>query len=401
MDREATSFQALPRELLDHIVSYLDREPASTQEETLMAEPSLSMTFSDMCPLKSLSLTNHFLRSLAFHSLFKYAKVRLSCLFHAIHPATGTPVLNVLDIDPFLSFVRKRALSSRIKGILIYTAGDFQDCFAQERCGKEQEPGGNFKIDYYWRMIMESIRPDTVTICAPPSVLGYLTSCSVRVTDAWAFDMPLHILHLKRSPSSSRDNREINSKKIVSDETSKLSPWTHCILNEGSALKAYSTYEYFHKRAPSITNFVYPGGNFSPFDCPPPIFLTSLKTLDYVAIFPFASHMAIVLVFVRALPNLERLRIQLVPDTKTNILQNATRMQRGLPSDMWMEFRNAYHYIFGGLLRTQDYPRLKEVMLLDCARAGIQATVHGVFDDRVSGWQATGPGCWRRDDADE
>ncbi len=77
---------------------------------------------------------------------------------------------------------------------------------------------------------------------------------------------------------------------------SKMRPWTALLLNEGSSTRVYQTYEFFHKRPPSILGALLGSEEF-PNDIP--LLPLTIKSLGYVAIFPLSSHFS---TLVRFLP---------------------------------------------------------------------------------------------------
>lgn len=366
----------LPQELFDHIISYLDVEPPSLQ--ALRKEPSITLTESDGQPLKNLSLTSRSLRRLTNMTLFKFSRIRLNRL--SIQDIVKLPSGSE-DINDFLNFVRLNALCSYVKGFVLYTEVDLGPELSSTgpRLLSDASGGlGFFECAHVWRNLLITLHPSFITMIAPPSTLALLASCVCPDRDAWAFDMPLHILHFKQSNSTPSANSTGPPRKA---DLFHIRDWSHCTLNEGSSLRVYSTYEYFLKVTPSIV----------PMGSPNPII--SIRSFDYIAIFPLHSHTSKISRLLLIMPNLERMRVQLAPEPSSKILEDQTRMQKGLPADMWMELVSGYSL----MLRTiREMGRLKHFQSLDYAIEGLRPSLDGVFEHAMRGWRRCGGGCWTR-----
>jgi hypothetical protein len=120
-----------------------------------------------------------------------------------------------------------------------------------------------------------------------------------------------------------------------------IRPWRAVLINEGSFLRVYRTYEFFLKRPPSILGALLDAES-SPHDTPllPP----SIQDLSYVGIFPLSSHFN---TLVQNIPKLDRLFVQLVP---RNAIPWDSREIRGLDvNDLWMERNIAYSVLMRAL----------------------------------------------------
>ncbi|MCJ1254936.1 hypothetical protein MMC24_002752 [Lignoscripta atroalba] len=390
MDHIPVGVHELPNEVLGQVISYLDVEPPSLK--ALRREPSILMTCSDEQPLKALSHASQRMRSLALQSLFKYTRVHLSVPSHQEQGSLSGSYRTWprLQIEAFISFLISYMLSAHVKGIVIYTELEFPAELCQ---------GLKTRFFTLWRSLLKAIDPEFITICGPPSTTASLAGCYVRTMDAWAFDMPLHVLHLSR-PRRSAGNvfHPAQASRVL--DLFYLKPWTYCTLNEGSFLKAYSTYEYYSKRPPSIADSY--GENMSILHSTG----TSLTAFDYVAIFPFGTHIRHelgrheirgVLAFVESLPNLRRLRTQLAPDPESKILEDAARMQKTVPADTWMELDSGYTMITQSISRMEQTGQLKEFVSLDYAIQGLQQSLDEQFEQVLPGWARCGDGHWRKD----
>ena len=315
-------FTTLPYEILYHIISYLADDDTPSLK-VLHREPTLALTYSKETPLKTISATCSLFRALTLPLLFKFTRVHLgplSLLWSSYGTGHG-PDARTLEIKQFLDFLGKNSLSSGVHGMVFYTEHAFGLAYpGVDNENSEEEP------HWLWRTILSVVSPRFITICAPPITLGRLIGCKVNTNDAWAFDMPLHILHLSR-PSTA--NCPINKE---CQDLFTIMPWTRCTLNEGSSCSVYNTYEYYHKRSPSILEKV------------PNLVLAErrlgLQSLEYIAIFPPAKHAYFLFPLIASCPYLEHLSIQLAPHPADGILEDDRRIHKASLSDMWMEHKD-------------------------------------------------------------
>ncbi|MCJ1303773.1 hypothetical protein MMC08_006584 [Hypocenomyce scalaris] len=375
----ATQLMGLPHELFDHIISYLDVEPPSLR--ALHKEPSITLTDSDAHPLKNLSLASRSLRHLTFFRLFKFSRIRLIrlCTQDIVELSSGSE-----DVNDFLDFIRLNALRSHVKGLVLYTevnlgiemsaTGPRQttDCFGNT---------GFFGFAHVWRTILTALNPGYITMTAPPSTLALLSSCVYPHQDEWAFDMPFQMLHFQQ-PDNTSIAVSLGEPRVA--DIFYLRRWSHCTLNEGSSLKAYSTYEYFLKATPSIAYLHSPQGP-----------MTWFTSFDYIAIFPFYNHTDDILRLLLAMPNLRKMRMQLTPEPSSKILEDEKRMQN--LSDMWMELDTGYTLIIYAMTVMGKKLNLKEFESLDYAMEGLRPTLDAKFGDKLQGWRRCGWGRWTRD----
>ncbi|MCJ1239020.1 hypothetical protein MMC14_007013 [Varicellaria rhodocarpa] len=310
---------SLPNEILYQILSELDDGAPSLKR--LRREPTLALTSSESTPLKDLSITCSFFRSLLLPILFRFTRIYMNGIF--VDNQDGLHVARSPDTEQCLTFLKKNSLSSVVQGVVFYTERDFEMKYSDigaEHLAKQRAVNG------LWRMALSAISPSFITICAPPTTLGRLTRCPVQMKDSWAFNMPLQILHLSRS-SAAKWPLTIEYRDLF-----HIIPWTHCTLNEGSSLNVYSTYEYHIKTMPSILDCT---GRLRA-QCP------TLQSLDYIAIFPPARQSLALRSFIMRSPAFRRLGIQLTPHSADRILENDQRVQEALLSDMWMEHVDFY-----------------------------------------------------------
>jgi hypothetical protein len=278
------SLSMLPNELLSQIFSYLDGPQPSAS--ILLDEPYFNCTTSISAPLKACSRVSHRWRDLTIPTLFRHARL---IAIHSEHPKQ---VLEK-DVQPFIDFVNKNTLHGTISTYtLVIPPHEFDHTFAGKYWSNS--------IYKFWNTIFKVIDPIELLLVAPVVAIGNLTSCHVYLRDAWMFSAPCHYLHLKRDvhapeyiplsdemiknqpiAESSANISQISGDKswklrqshpellhgeassyaespqgIPRSKTSALMdarPWTSILLNEGSSIRAYATYEWWLRTPPSVS----------------------------------------------------------------------------------------------------------------------------------------------------
>ena len=286
-----TTMEDLPNELLSHMFGFLDINRPS---EHLLDEPTFDLTAGKARDLKTLSYVSKRWREVIRPILFKHAR------FVVERRRDETEECDLFtEIKPFLEFVSKNALAKIIKTFVMvmnyrnitgdrYVPENSHDLFAT-----------------FWRRLFTAIDPVELLIVAHPLLLGSFTSCFVFEGDSWNLDCPCHYLRL-RHPSTPPSQPEANenrsdevaaaaatadsgsdSANAATDTLSEIStaategtldselepweihypqtstlfeirPWSSLLLNEGSFIKAFSTYEFWLRQAPSVSNLFVP-----------------------------------------------------------------------------------------------------------------------------------------------
>ena len=360
----------LPAELVLQILSFLiERKPHSMRH--LHAEPSEALLQSGYTPVKDLSLTCQHLRNLCLQTLF--ANVKLTLTNDRVSMFTERSV----------SFIQDHDLVRGIESVLFYqVASDAIDneheCINKPRCNMESQ--------ILW--VISQLNPAVVTIMLPPSCFQDLMPYDLRESDDWAFQIPYQVLHLTRpadmppacvSVNDAQDNSILN-----------MHPWGHCTFNEGSSIRAYSTYEYFHKHVPSI---------FSPINEPKMLdavwrVLPYLTSLDYVAIFPFSvRHMQQFCNFLTAAaPSLQHLRTRLSPTRGNGVLDDKEAMGTCQRTDIWSELEVCYSYL-ADWLRQGYLDSIIYFTVLEYDNPELRDAIHRVCDMGAD-WAHVGNGEW-------
>ena len=214
----------------------------------------------------------------------------------------------------------------------------------------------------FWDILFRSLEPSQVTIVAPPSTLACLLNCSIRMLDSWAFPGMKHqLVTLQRSRSRSDAGRLLTtsatSTRTGYDRSENvhlrmgpndparpalasllyIRPWTHLVVNEGSYLQAYATYEYFHKEPPGI---MYPLAQG--FEVP-----MALESFTYHAMFPFHDYLAAA-VNLMSTGIIRQLHVQLAPRSDDKTWSDPARAGKVDIADCWSEIEQVYSLMFAG-----------------------------------------------------
>lgn len=389
---DSVTIESLPPELLFEILGCLDSPPPS--ETQLHDQPHTSLLSSPEGSLKNASLVCRTWRAIALPILFRHVVWDLDQweLFRVdpIHNRSGDPI----EALPILAFLRDNCLARHVDSLAMVVRDSLQGMVAGglvntsrsraedgEDAGSDdgslaehprqsrlprfarQQLRSNQDCNWLWDTLFEFMNPRKITLLASPQVLATLLSTRIYLNDAWSFSRtPIHALSLSRETRSKDEVRPTGtsssdgkageapneilgtvSSEVLQRPPTKLftiRPWTHLLLNEGSSTRVYKTYEFFHRRPPSILGSLLGANRKNPPLVPP-----TLKSLAYVAVFPLSTHFT---TLVDNLPRLDRLFVQIVP--RDNFLQDPDEMRHVQPSDLWMERNSCYSLVMRELL---------------------------------------------------
>ncbi len=250
----------LPNEILARIISFHDT--GSPFNISLLEKPksgltpqecddgirlmSMPTTSNRQYPLKNLTLTCRLIRSLGLPVLSKHA------------------VLHPLLLSDFLTFLKEHKLTHHVASLVAHLPGHY-----------------NHVHPAWWARLLNEVPATSLGIVAPPEVFAELAGIYSWSNDAWAFDMPLQTLRVDQSLDAART-------RIDYDELPNFlvaRPWENLVYNEGSSLSAYTTYEFFLRRTPSLLTALH----FNSSAAGDSLFANLLE-FDFIAIFPFYNH---------------------------------------------------------------------------------------------------------------
>jgi hypothetical protein len=264
-----------PNEILSHIFGYLDALPPSASISTLCDEPHFNITQDATAPLKAVSCVSKRWRLSVAPLLFKYSRF-ISGELNDRRTLTE-------QIQPFLNFVGVGHLN---KVILSFTL------IVHDRKTTNIPEGGYQPNSFctFWSSLFAVIDPVILLIVAPAQALGRLSSCNVSLLDEWTFDCKCHYLKLERPIGKSNDarNNVVDATKFEANPLDgnasavaqhadditlrrlqelrawddlradsstlfEIRNWSKLLLNEGSFIQAYATYEWWLRQPPSVS----------------------------------------------------------------------------------------------------------------------------------------------------
>jgi len=183
--------------------------------------------------------------------------------------------------------------------------------------------------------------------------------------------------------------------------------WNSLLLNEGSSIRAYATYEWWQREVPSVSRHPHQAFPYSDkckilpdlvgVDTPDNEALISptIRDMSYIGMFPFSSHFSCL---VNHLPRLDRLYTQLVP--RSDILQDHAKMSQVEAEDLWMERNGSYANLMRELFNAppvNNYKHLKVFESGDAADRDAWNMAVEYVKRAGNGWEISGDGVFTRD----
>ncbi|MCJ1431954.1 hypothetical protein MMC27_001310 [Xylographa pallens] len=291
--------QSLSNEILAIIFAFLDSPAPSISG--LRHQPNFQLTASDRIVLKSLSCVCKAWRPVALRILFRHARFLLQYRIDAPRPNLNA------EVKPFSDFILHRGLVRIVETFVLGISDGVEEANYRPRDSPPHD------IVSFWHNLFGIIDPVTIVIVAPPIILGSLTCCSVNSYEIDDFHMPYHFLSLSRPrkielcPSDLLDSSRRYSP-CHKHALFNIRPWSSLLLNEGSFLRAYSLPDAGRRwrTPPSILCDLV--GAKAPH--PKALIPSTVRTLSYIAVFPFWGHFAHL---IENFPHLNRLYLQFIP----------------------------------------------------------------------------------------
>lgn len=359
-------FLELPNEILSRIITFVDTPSpfaASMFQKPVLEWPNngsqaqLSEVNPRRSTLKSLSTLNRLLRSLTIPVLFKHA------------------ILDPVRLSDFLAFLGQNDLQQRVSSIVAVVSGHY-----------------NHVHPAWWARLLNEVPATRLSILAAPHILAELTGVSSWSTDAWAFDIPHQILSFDQSLEATR--HRIDYEDLPNFLNAR--PWTNMIVNEGSSVLAYTTYEYFFRRTPSLLSALSPSSSTSGDSM-----FANLTSFQYVAIFPFYNHVDEVLKCIQKMSRLQKLSIKLCPDPGTTILHDEIVAAGGHLdiNDPWNECDTSWRLIAHNVAALARGGVLQELQMSDVQIEGVRESLEFTLNKILNAswtYNGEGSGLWLR-----
>ncbi|KAF2493344.1 hypothetical protein BU16DRAFT_573689 [Lophium mytilinum] len=261
------------------------------------------------------------------------------------------------------TFLGEHNLRHKVNGLVVVAQRDYEPDFGYSTTTVDGPMYTYHAVQDLWNSVFTLLDPERVVVAAPPGTLATLTETSTLSSDGWAFEMLCHYLEL-RQDRPRRSEREWKAEElgfqgskgyvlgagpVIGDRRGLLiyaRPWTHIGYNEGNSLPVYSTYEYHLKQTPKVLYLVLArlGKEARCY----------VRSLTFVAVFPFSSHMRTMLRSMGKVPTLKNLRVQLAPGKENNVLTDKVRMRKAQRGDLWMELDGCYSKLAEFLWSLED-----------------------------------------------
>lgn len=242
----------------------------------------------------------------------------------------------------------------------------------------------------WWARLLNDIPLTTFTIMCAPHVFAELASISIISVDSWAFNMPYQIIRFRQDEMAAR--RRVDLNNLPNLLTAR--PWTEFSVNEGSSLKAYTTYEYFLRRTPSLMATLH-----STKSTEADLMFARLKSFSFTAIFPFYNHVDEILKSVRKMKHLRTLSLMLCPEPQSRVLEDEIEDAKGHldVNDPWNEFDTAYMLVSHTVVALTVEGELHELRIDDVKMEGIRDNLETLISSKLQEWWSyEGRGIWRR-----
>ncbi|KAL8789269.1 MAG: hypothetical protein Q9195_006915 [Heterodermia aff. obscurata] len=356
--RCTTSLVDLPPEIIGNIVSHLSRDQDLVQNPW-QEEPSADIVDLYQQAYQALSQTCHYLRGVALRRLSNVTTV-LCKSPRDCHEADIRSTLQALE-------AAKRFSGSDHISVRSLIVRFFEP---ESPLDTKLLPEGFIRKPC--STIVHKIKPKYLTILFPSQLFPFLSSSGQRGLisshDSWAFDMPLHVLHLSCQQPYLRSEAE-----SLWDQ-----PWSTITLNEGSSLKAYSTYDFHTKQSPSIF--------LDQWFCKNVIknmWSVTVREFEYVAVFPLEMHINCILTQLECLTNLRTLSTRLAPHENSSILSDRAKVGRAQFRDLWSSLEENYASIVSYVVLMRQKHHLRTFKALDCVHSHVCESLYPMMKRRL------------------
>lgn len=289
------TINSLPNELLVQIFSLLATTPAPSASR-LNVEPTLDITSSQTCDLKSISSVSTLWRRVVLPMLFRHATLEISQ--NQLHSHTSSK-----EIAHFASFLLTTPIDSPIskyvKSFVLRVSGPGQD--------SPEEPYQHDTSYGLWEIVFKLMNPARITIVAPPRSLRWSITCR-PFYHLGPSSEDLQTLSLER-------NSEANFTSLLKKPPpSNLLQrgWTRLTLNEGS-LERWDDDHY--QASETIVPMLFRESTFS----------RTINDFSYVSCWPPPLHFSHL---IWNLPRLKRFYCQIVPRGISTALEDNKRPEK-------------------------------------------------------------------------
>ena len=441
--------EKLPNELLIEIASHLDFKAPSVNRFSY--EPTVSLTYSTVTPLKHLSLVSWRWRRIILPILFRYSRVPLDSnpqwvpidarildnmqgqltklsahefqiwkrmmgkfkstrTEHAFDQEFDDVLINLCRIEEedsffkslpqvlwfphlpksftyFIDFLQRHNMQRQVDSVVLYTDTEY----LLRHVATADLPLAR-AVHEIWDHIFSAVDPSRVVVVGPPSTLAGLLDTRMLSSDGWAFDMKIHYIEFSQQFPQLFEQRNRNFRPWDNALVHRK-PWTHLAYNEGSSIKAYSTYEYHLKQSPKMLYLTLLRLTKEVQNC------CNIRSFAFVGIFPFSTNMDTVISALQKIPTLRKIQFQLAPGPENDLLSTPQKLGRAQSADLWLEWNGCYN-ILARLLENRELADGTRFVSKDCFEKKVAAEVEEYIESlqkKGQGWRGEGDGEWVRD----
>ena len=350
----------LPNEVIGHICTFCDTPCPS--EARFNSQPSQHLTKSDHLDLKTISTVNKRLRAIVLPLLFRHSR------------------LDPYRLADFLSLITGKQLVPHVHSVTAILQGS---------C--------NHIHPAWWTQLLNALPITTFTIICAPHVFAELTTLSMDNRDSWAFNMPYQTIRFRQDASSTQEPIPYDKSP---PHILTARPWRDFSVNEGSSLKAYTTYEYFLRRTPSFTATLHLAKSVEA-----DTMFANLTSFSFTAIFPFYNHLDEILMTVKKMKKLRKLSLKLCPEPESTVLDDEIAEAKGHIDvhDIWQELETGYRLVCYTVLglSTRDGGSLQELHVDDMKAEGLRKELEEMITGKLNEgkkpwWSYEDLGVWKR-----
>ncbi|KAH6952492.1 hypothetical protein BKA56DRAFT_625608 [Ilyonectria sp. MPI-CAGE-AT-0026] len=444
--------QRLPNELLVQIFSFLD-SPSNLQERlredtVKIARPIDARTDA---PIKNASLVCRLWRQSVLQFLFRYVVWSFQRFYK---PKSGDIASQIQILD----FLKHNGLSRDVESFTIlmdppkeaggfrYADGQFWGLLPPDDCPTQPPTSWNllwsvvstespqfpstqrpvsadglsareanaspqrlWDNNWLWQTIFGELDPLRITLIGSAVIISSLFSRSVDLTSECAFNSHYHVLSLSRTSRSvahpgdlagalgllPSHDQGIAGSPIPSDLFS-IRDWASLLVNEGSFVPVYSTYEFFHYSPPTLLPVI-----LSTKDSSFTRLQKTLRSFSYIGTFPLSRHIRDVVI--PYCPPVEHLYIQIMP--RALDFWQSGKIAHIDFADLCLECDTAYSLIMREVFDPHAEPGLKGLQVFESGDAATEEAwnmamqyvqIHG-----LRGWRMKRDGYFVRQTVDK
>lgn len=332
-------------------------------------------------PLKTISLTSHFLRRSVFARLFDWIKINVTVAGQTLRPS------HISVIRDLRAFIIKYRSQLRVEGLTLFirvadrvAPRDDQNVLTQKGLSFTRKPGfweSDSLVGAIFDYLTEAMDPACVMVICKPAPIG---NSDLPTPET----LPFSALLLAREKT--KESSAPHMDKRPSHLLIRKRDWTQLHLNE-SSIRGHTAYEDFRAHTPSLLQSV-------PHKC----LVSMAKQFTTLTCFPYGSPfwphpimLRHVFTFLNCLPSLEELRLVLVPIRIALTLVTKECLESG-GNKVAASYKK-----FARIARSKgDHQRLRLFKSADYAPSELSIDVSGIIDQELVGWANKGEGVWEK-----